>query len=101
MQAIHYLVPNIDTGDGVRLDIGKHLTSGVGILLDTNDGNQMTQGALMFVNGIKQKWNLLHINASVIGWICSYTRYTFVNQHRYVIHQLLQHPMDTWMGLSV
>ena len=61
---LHLEFPKIDTGDGVRLDIGKHLTSGVGILLDTDDGNQMaTGGALMFVNGMKQRQGtLLHIN---------------------------------------
>ena len=33
-----------------------------------------------------KKWNFTtHKCIGFIGWICSYTRYTFVNQHRYVI----------------
>ena len=63
---LHMELPNIETGNGVRLDIGKHLRSGIGMLLDSKDGNQMdTGGTLLFVNGIKQKQGtLLHIAAS-------------------------------------
>ena len=43
---LHMELPNIETGNGVRLDIGKHLRSGIGMLLDSKDGNQMDTGGL-------------------------------------------------------
>ena len=85
---LHMELPNIETGNGVRLDIGKHLRSGIECCLDSKDGNQMdTGGTLLFVNGIKQKQGtLLHIAASNLNHdLQLHSRYTFVNEHRYVI----------------